>query len=175
MTDDDRQNRTQFLLKMYEAAWGNITRTDDVIWKLYTAYTTLVIGTVVLSEKQLAIPFYGVVATLFITFVATTHSLSVNAWFLRNIVIISNLEASFLNAADYGTLIPPRWHPRDRRDNLPFWNQELPALLAILYPSSAVLVVWGYWKRMTPAEQKWSFLLGVILLLFVCWRALRLS
>jgi len=116
---------------MYDAAWGNITRTDDVIWKLYTSYTALVIGSVALSTSFLARPFFGIVATLLITFVAVLHSVNVNAWFLRNIVMIGNIEEVFLNDADYGTVIPSTWRPRYRPAGLTFWNlDELPMRLA---------------------------------------------
>ena len=90
MKDKD-QARQDFLMKMYENSWTNIIRTDESLWKLFISYASVIIGAVLLSDKVLKNPFFGLIVTVIITAVVTCYSFNVHLWFLRNLIIIGNL------------------------------------------------------------------------------------
>jgi hypothetical protein len=146
--------RQQFLLKMYETTWHNIARTDEALWRFFIAYVTVIIAALFLSDKYLNNIYYGLIIAVFITAVATCYSFNVNLWFLRNLLIIGNLEVTFLDADDYGKIIPMTWKP-------PFSGtfinlKEFPTILGFIYPLFAVLMVTNYWGRLCDSQK--SFL-----------------
>lgn len=166
---DAEEARSNFLLKMYETAWQNITRTDDQLWKVFISYATVVLGAAILSDKVLNQPFLGVLVAMVLSFVTTCFSFNVNLWFLRNIIIVANLEANFLNGADYGIIIPRNWRPPYKGW---FLNvSELPSILGLIYPVFAMLIVFNYWNRFTFEERAYLImslvLITILTLLYV--------
>jgi hypothetical protein len=139
-------DRQEFLLKMYETTWHNIARTDEALWRFFIAYVTVVVAALFLSDKYINDIYYGLIIAVFITAVATCYSFNVNLWFLRNVLIIGNLEASFLDANDYGKIIPANWKPPylGKFINL----KEFPTILGFIYPAFAVLMAEHYWGRL---------------------------
>jgi hypothetical protein len=169
MKDKD-QGRQDFLLKMYETAWSNINRTDETLWKLFFTYVTVVGGALFFSDKVLQDPWFGLLISLFITTVATCYSFNVNLWFLRNLVMIGNLEASFLDPGDYNKLIPQKWHSPYSGS---FFNlKEFPTILGFSYPLFAILVIYLYWERCCVSQRvRLLFFAGgflIVTLLYVC-------
>lgn len=101
MTSDYRK---EFMLRMYSAFWDCVSRAEDSAWKIMAAYVALFAG---LSFFYQAIGPAGA-ATIFTIFSYTTigFALRANAWFLRNMGLISNLEREFLTKEDYEVLVP---------------------------------------------------------------------
>lgn len=127
-------------------------------------------GTVLLSDKILKYPLPGLIVTLLITAVATCYSFNVNLWFLRNLIIIGNLEASFLDFEDYNKLIPKSWRPPYRGKFFSF--KEFPSMLGFIYPLFTVLVVLYYWKDLNCRELillvGFSFIVLVLVVIYIC-------
>lgn len=145
------EKREEFLLKMYETTWHNIARTDEALWRFFIAYVTVIIAAIFVSDKYLNDIFYGLIIAVFITAVATCYSFNVNLWFLRNLLIVGNLEAVFLDANDYGKIIPGKWKPPFKAS---FINlKEFPTILGFAYPVFAILMATNYWGRLCD-EQK---------------------
>lgn len=156
MKDKD-QARQNFLMKMYGKSWTNIMRTDESMWKLFMSYATVVIGAISLSDKVLKNPFLGLIVTLFITAVMTCYSFNVNLWFLRNLIIIGNLEASFLYSTDYNKIIPKRWKPPYEGKFFSF--KEFPTILGFSYTIFEILIIYIYIEEL---NRKQIIMLGII-------------
>lgn len=117
MTGDDRK---EFMLHMYSAFWDCVSRAEDSAWKMIAAYVALFAGMYFLH----GIIGPGGVASIFIifSFVAIVLSLRGNAWFLRNMGLISNLEKEFLDREDYEILVPRFFaNPQSRFLNWEIW------------------------------------------------------
>lgn len=163
MTDSEK-SRHDFLLKLYETAWKNIIRTDELLWKVFLTYASVVLATLFLSDKVFNNPVYGIAIALAITAIATCHAFNVNLWFMRNLVLISNIEVVFLNANDYGALIPEKWKPPF---GMKFFNfKEFPSLLGFIYPIFAVLICFPFWSDFSQVKQAivavWAAILFVL-------------
>jgi len=113
MVQGDRRER--FLLEFYKACWNNVTRAEDVAWKMFAAYTAVFAG-LSLSFGIIGITGFLSVFTIF-SFLAISLSLNANLWFVRNIGLISNLEKEFLDTSDYGVLIPKSY-----KEKIPFFS-----------------------------------------------------
>ena len=156
--------RHDFLLKLYETAWKNIIRTDELLWKVFLTYASVVLATLFLSDKVFNNLVYGIAIALAITAIATCHAFNVNLWFMRNLVLISNVEVEFLNANDYGVVIPAKWKPPF---GMKFFNfKEFPSLLGYIYPIFAVLICFPYWSGLCQMSQAivaaWAAILFVL-------------
>jgi hypothetical protein len=157
-TNHQYDRRDEFLLKMYEAFWNNITRAEDAAWKLLATYTALFAG-LALAFTVVGPLGFAVLVTLF-SFLAIALSLNANLWFVRNIGLIANLEKEFLNKQDYGVLIPEPWG----KDKVPFfslkrfeaWWVFVPVYLAV-----AVVTIEVLWSQFSCAQAL------VVALLFV--------
>ena len=148
---NEKDPRNDFLLKLYETNWKNIIRTDDILWKVFLSYASVVLATIFLSDKFLNQPVFGILISLAITAIATCHAFNVNLWFLRNLVLLGNVEASFLKATDYGVILPKKWHPPYAGG---FFNfKEFPSILGFIYPLFALLIIIPYWASLTCLEQ----------------------
>lgn len=110
--------REEFLLKMYETTWANVTRAEDAIWKGMTAYTAIFAG-LSLASSVVGIWGFLILIVVFGLF-GMALSLNANLWFVRNIGMISNLEKEFLGEDDYDRLIPAVW-----KGKVPFLNDEI--------------------------------------------------
>lgn len=158
-------SREEFLLKMYETSWKNIERTDELLWKFFTSYATLLIGSVILTDKVIQNPFAGLMISVLTTGIAICHSFNVNSWFMRNILIISNLEAVFLKSFDYGLLISPKWRPPY---NGSFFNfKEFPSIFGFVYPFLSILIIRVYWDKLLCEQKIYLILFSSILLLLI--------
>ncbi|MCE7976605.1 MAG: hypothetical protein DYH03_05485 [Nitrospira sp. NTP1] len=162
--DDSEKSRHDFLLKLYETAWKNIIRTDELLWKVFLTYASVVLSTLFLSDKVFNNLFYGIAIALAITAIATCHAFNVNLWFMRNLVLISNVEIEFLNANDYGVLIPAKWKPPF---GMKFFNfKEFPSLLGYIYPIFAAFICFPYWTGLSPMLQgivaAWAAILFIL-------------
>jgi hypothetical protein len=163
----EAQMRDQFLMEMYKTAWANITRMDDLVWKVFISYATVVVGATVLSDKLLKNVAAGLAISMVLTAVATAVSFNVNLWFLRNLVIISNVEATFLAPEDYGHIIPRRWHPPFQG---PFFNwKELYPAVAITYSVFAAVLVVPYIPSLATCELVVLSILAAALAAVVYW------
>jgi len=109
--------REDFLLKLYESSWNNVSRAEDSLWKIFAAYTALFAG------LDLAIDTIGDFRFLFImtifSFSGIISSLIANSWFVRNMGIISNIEKEFLKF-NGNEVIPKEWV----KGKVPFFNVE---------------------------------------------------
>ena len=99
VTDDDRRNRTQFLLAMYGATWDNINRHILVVWQSVAALFAALAASY-LSGKELLNPDFGTSLIVLATGWSIAHSIDSTAWYNRNLLIISNIERQFLFDAD---------------------------------------------------------------------------
>lgn len=149
--NDHEKSRHDFLLNLYDAAWKNIIRTDDLLWKVFLTYASVVLATLFLSDKVFNNLAYGIAIALTITAIATCHAFNVNLWFMRNLVLVSNVEVEFLSPSDYGTLIPEKWRPPFKMN---FFNfKEFPSILGFIYPIFAVLICFPYWSTLGLLQQ----------------------
>jgi hypothetical protein len=170
---DKPQARQDFLLKMYETAWQNITRTDESLWKFFISFSTVIVATLFLSDKVMKDPFTGLIISLVLTAIATCYSSNVNLWFLRNLVIIGNLEATFLQNDDYDKIIPKSWHPPYRGN---FFNfSEFPTILGYVYPAFGILMVILYSKYLCQQQMCYIYILSLILFILVTLYVLYLA
>lgn len=99
----EQTNRDNFLLEMYRQMFANINRHILIVWQsvavLIGSFTLLV-----LAEKQILL--FDVAITLIILFAGwfCAHVIDANQWFLRNLLIITNIERQFLNKDDLVTI-----------------------------------------------------------------------
>lgn len=101
------EKREEFLLKMYETCWNNVTRAEDAIWKIIAAYTALFAG---LSIAKPVIGSLGFILLIIVFSIAgMCVSMNANLWFTRNMGLISNIEKEFLKKEDWDTLLPKKW------------------------------------------------------------------
>jgi len=172
---DNAQGRQDFLLKMYETAWENIIRTDESLWKFFIAFSTVIIAAVFFSDKAFKNPCAGLIVALIITAVATCYSFNINLWFLRNLLIIGNLEATFLYANDYNVIIPKEWHPPYTGNFVNF--REFPSILGFVYPAFGIFMVIIQARNLCRQQQIYlgitSLVLLILVALYVCSLARR--
>jgi len=137
--------RKEFMLKMYSAFWDCVSRAEDSAWKIVAAYVALFAG--LYFFYQVIGP--GGVATIFIIFsyTAIAFALRANAWFVRNMALISNLEREFLNKEDYEILIP-----RFFADKLRFLNCEVWIIQAVSYFSVCVAFLFYIFPKIDVCE-----------------------
>ncbi len=107
--------RNDFVIKMYETFWNNISRAEDTAWKMMASYTALFAGV------SLAVPYITIVGFVSIvaifSFLAAAISLNANLWFVRNISMISSIEKELLLDTDYGKILPKSF-----QNKLPFFS-----------------------------------------------------
>jgi hypothetical protein len=110
--------RNDFLMKLYENSWSNISTAEDTAWKMMAAYTALFAG------LSIAIPYitlFGFVSVIIIfSFLSVAIALNANLWFVRNIGISSSIEKEMLLDSDMNKIIPKRWVERKP----PFFSWE---------------------------------------------------
>ena len=119
--------RDEFLLHMYDAFWNNISRAETAAWTMIAVYGALIAG-VGLAQPLLTSTGAAFVLIVF-GYLGSCLSASANLWFRRNLTLIGRLEARFLKASDYGSLIPHAYKKHRR-----FWTAEYWAFLIFSYP-----------------------------------------
>jgi hypothetical protein len=127
-------SREEFLVKMYEMMWQNITTAADAIWKVMAAYTAVFAGTA-LASSELGNWGFTLILTIF-GLLGMAVCLNANAWFARNIGVVANIEQEFLAPDDYGKIIPTAWKSKQ-----PFVNREVWWCLVLLFLSITFVVV----------------------------------
>jgi hypothetical protein len=98
-TDEDRRNRSQFLLAMYKAMWDNINRHILVVWQSFAALFAA-LGASYLSGKQLLSPDLGTSIIVLAAGWSIAHAIDSAGWYNRNLLIITNIEQQFLFDSD---------------------------------------------------------------------------
>lgn len=91
--------RDTFLLKMYEAMWGNINRHITLVWQAIAVLAGAIGALGLVEAKVLSIDM----ATTFIVLLAGWQIANVfdaNSWYNRNLLIIANIERQFLTPPD---------------------------------------------------------------------------
>lgn len=125
--------REDFLLHMYDAFWDNVSRAENGAWSLVAVYSALIAGV------GLAEPVITSVGAAFILivfgYIGSCLSASTNIWFRRNLTLIGRIERNFLNATDYGSLLPVGYQ-KSRR----LWTMEHWTVLVVAYPGVSLIV-----------------------------------
>jgi hypothetical protein len=126
--------REEFLLKMYEACWQNVTTAGDAVWKVFASYVAVFAG------LSFAGPFIGIEGFLLLVIVFSGFGMIVclngNLWFERNIGMISNIEKEFLLEMDYNVIIPKKWQQHEPS----FVTSEIWWVMFLLFLATAVVL-----------------------------------
>jgi hypothetical protein len=163
---DEKEYRKEFMLGMYSAFWDCVSRAEDSAWKMMAAYVAL------FASLYFFYPIIGpaATATIFIvfSFTAITLALQANAWFVRNMGLISNLEKEFLEKEDYEILIP-----RFFASKLGFLNWEVYSIQAISYFSLCVAFLFYVFPKIDICGYRiivaTVFVLGLLLTIVFGW------
>jgi hypothetical protein len=134
-TDDDRRNRSQFLLAMYKATWDNINRHILVVWQSVAALFAALAASY-LSGKQLLNPDFGTSLIVLATGWSIAHSIDSTAWYNRNLLIISNIERQFLFDADESEI---HYYFGKHRDARPIEHIMIQIVLAVAVGGLALI------------------------------------
>jgi hypothetical protein len=164
--DKENEYRKEFMLRMYSAFWDCVSRAEDSAWKIMAAYVALFAGLYFFYQIIGA----AAVATIFIVFsyTAIAFALRANAWFVRNMGLISNLEKEFLNKEDYEVLIPRFFADKPRFLNWEVWNIQV-----ISYSSICVAFLFYVFPKIDICEHRiivaTFFALGLLLTIICGW------
>jgi hypothetical protein len=127
------EKRDEFLLKMYEICWANVTKADDAIWKVFAAYTALFAG---LAIALNTIGFFGFILLLIaFSLAGMCVSLNANLWFIRNMGLVSNIEKEFLNKGDWNSIMPKKWS----KNKASFLSKEIWWIIFFIFPSVIIV------------------------------------
>ena len=119
--------REDFLLKLYEASWNNVSKAEDSIWKIFAAYTAILAGLGLAIDVIGNLGFLLFVITF--SFIGVYVAINGNSWFVRNMGIITNIEKEFLKVDDFDYIIPKKWVKK----KTPFINPEVWWIILILF------------------------------------------
>ncbi len=120
-------DREDFLGKMYESSWDNVSRASDSVWKIFAAYTAIIAGLGVAYDTIGDFGFLFILTIFSYTGIAV--ALNANSWFARNMGILSNIEKEFLDKKDFDHIIPKRWV----QGKVQFFNREVWWILILLF------------------------------------------
>jgi hypothetical protein len=102
MSDSDR---SEFLFHVYDQAHANINRQFGLAWQS-AGLVAAAVGVFAFTEQQNIAS--EIPTTLFIVVAASyaAHLIDANSWFNRNLLIIANVERTFLTAEDEHRIHP---------------------------------------------------------------------
>jgi hypothetical protein len=102
-SDESEKRRAEFLTKMYDQMWNNINRHILVVWQsvgvLVGAFAILALVEKNILSIDLACSLLVLISAWLIA-----HLFDANAWYNRNLTIISNIERQFLKPTDSGNI-----------------------------------------------------------------------
>lgn len=91
--------RSEFLLHLYDALWQNIDRHINIVWQPIAALGASLFVLTLVSEGFVSMDAATtVIVGLVWWYVA--NIIDANAWYTRNLLIISNIERAFLTTGD---------------------------------------------------------------------------
>lgn len=140
----DREKRKEFLIEMYRACWDSITRSEDSVWKITASYTAVFVGLFYFS--QLVGLEACLIAWIIFSSLTVIVSLRGNFWFLRALLLLSNVEQELLNEEDYGVIIPRRFRSHAGRR---FWNTEIWFIQTLIYSFISCVVSIFLWIKIS--------------------------
>lgn len=117
--------KTEFLINMYNQMWSNINRHISIIWEPI-GLLIAVIGLLALTENEIINIDFTVSAIILFAGWFMCYVIDSSHWYNRNLLIVSNIEALFLEKSDR-KLIHPYFGIIHKYEMI--WNFRLLAML----------------------------------------------
>jgi len=136
--------RDTFLVAMYAQMWGNINRHILVVWQSIAALLGA-FAVFSLTEKRVISTDIACALIILICVWVKAHVIDANAWFNRNLLIITNIERQFLTSADAQLIqfyFAQRHKPRDL-DHLTIQAWFANSVFALI-------LTWHFFTRVVP-------------------------
>lgn len=137
--------RQEFLLRMYDQMWNNISRHILVVWQ---SVGVLIGGFAVFALVEKKIFSLDLATTLIVLTSAwlIAHVIDANYWYDRNLLILANIERQFLKPSDLRHIHPYFSEHRKAGDLLDHLQIQFYLGIAIC----SVVVLFHFWKRVLP-------------------------
>lgn len=134
---DDQERRDQFLLKMYDQMWGNITRHVNVVWQSIAAVGASLALFSFTTTGGLSLD-YAATAIVVLAGWQVANVLDAGEWFNRNITIIGNIEREFLQPVDRRRIYPklgrrPPLGDLERHFRIQLWLGRMLGVAVVAY------------------------------------------
>lgn len=91
--------REEFLLRMYDQLWNNINRHIVIQWEAITALVATA-AVFALVEKAIISFYSAAIVAVVATCWVLAHAIDASHWYNRNLLIIRNIERTFLSQQD---------------------------------------------------------------------------
>lgn len=119
-SEKKQEQRSEFLLHLYDALWENIRSFENSIWQFLAVYGTILVASLSLihtmsnSGGATKVPVIQFVVFAIITLSSIGIAIVIDRakWFRRNLLFIINLEREFLFENDLGKIMPKHYHEK---------------------------------------------------------------
>ena len=164
MEIQERDSRSEFLIKWYEILWSNINRSMEGIWKILAPIT--VVGTIILATQKGYVPLsLGAALVFIVLFWGLNLTIDLNNWHRRNLCLLTTVERELLRDADYGRIILARYR-KPSYEWITFYKINFIALVILF----AVCIIYFFWTSIQHEEIAWYFwlLVGIGMVATIC-------